>query len=109
MLMPRSRPWRPSRQELAHLIVQEGRSDQELAAHYSQPIGTILRWRRAYRLGRATPPPQTVGRPSRLVRPSREELARLVLREGRSDQELAQRYGCSAATIRSWRTRYGLT
>jgi transcriptional regulator with XRE-family HTH domain len=100
---PRSRP---SREELARLVAQ-GRSDQQLASHYRQPIGTILQWRRADQLDRAVPP-RPVGQPARLVRPSRKELAQLAIRQGRSDQELATRYGCSAATIKSWRARYGL-
>jgi transcriptional regulator with XRE-family HTH domain len=97
----------PPREELERFIVQQGRNDQDLAAHYQQPIGVIRRWRRGYRLDRATPPPRRMGRPP-LARPSREELARLALGEGRSDQDLADRYGCSPATIKSWRRAYGL-
>jgi transcriptional regulator with XRE-family HTH domain len=104
-LAPRSPAWQPSREELARLVRQERRSDQELADRYGQPIGTILRWRRAYRLDRAAPPPRTAGWPPR---PSREELARLAIQESRSDQELADRYGRSAKTIKSWRALYGL-
>jgi transcriptional regulator with XRE-family HTH domain len=100
-----SRDERPSREELARLVAREGRSDQQLAAHYRQPIGTILRWRRAYRLERAAPLPQAAGR---LARPSREELERLAIQQAQSDQELAARYGRSTATIRAWRLRYGL-
>jgi len=102
---PGSRVGWPSRTELARLIVQERRSDQELADHYGQPIGMILRWRRAYRLERAAPPPQAAGR---LARPSREELARLAIQQAQSDQELAARYDRSTATIRAWRRLYGL-
>jgi transcriptional regulator with XRE-family HTH domain/DNA-binding CsgD family transcriptional regulator len=104
-LAPRSPAWRPSREELARLVRQERRSDQELADRYGQPLGIILRWRRAYGLVRAAPPPRTAGRPPR---PSREELARLAIQEGRSDQELADRYGRSVKTIKSWRALYGL-
>jgi len=99
---PRSGAGRPSRTELARLIVQEGRSDQALADQYGQPIGVILRWRRGYRLERAAPPPPG------LARPSRPELARLAIQQGRSDQELAKRYGRSVKTIQSWQLRYGL-
>ena len=52
----------PPREELERLIVQEGRSDQQLAAHYQQPIGVIRRWRRPYRLDRPSPPPRRMGR-----------------------------------------------
>jgi DNA-directed RNA polymerase specialized sigma24 family protein len=65
----------------------------------------ILRWRRAYRLQRATPPARTPDRPPR---PSRQELERLAIAEGRSDAELAARYDRSAATIWAWRAQEGL-
>lgn len=106
--LPPSRDGRPSREELARLVVQEGRSDQQLAAQFGQPIWVILRWRRGYRLDRAASSSRALGRPAQLARPSPEELARLVIQQGRSDQELAARYGCSAATIKSWRAAYGL-
>ncbi|HZC99235.1 MAG TPA: helix-turn-helix domain-containing protein [Actinomycetes bacterium] len=97
---------RPSPEELARLVVQEGRSDEALAAHYRQPIGVIRRWRRTYQLHRpAVPRPN--GHPTRFARPTRQELA-LAIRQGHSDQELAARYGCSPATVKSWRAGYGL-
>jgi transcriptional regulator with XRE-family HTH domain len=97
----------PPREELERLIVQQGRSDQDLATHYQQPIGVIRRWRRRYHLDRASPPPRRTGRP-RLARPAREELERLAIHQGHSDQDLADRYGCSPATIKSWRRAYRL-
>jgi transcriptional regulator with XRE-family HTH domain len=100
-----SRGERPSRTELARLIVQERLSDQQLADHYGQPIGVILRWRRAHLLARAAPPSRMLGRPPR---PSRQELERLAIQEGRSDAELAVRYDRSVITIQTWRRHYRL-
>jgi excisionase family DNA binding protein len=98
---------RPSRDELARLVLQEGRSDEEVAAHYRQPIGVIRRWRRIYQLNRRAAPPRPNGQPTRLARPARQELA-LAVQQGHNDQELAARYGCSPATVKSWRAGYGL-
>jgi hypothetical protein len=96
----------PPRTELARLIVQEHLSDQQLVDHYGQPIGVILRWRRAHLLERATLPSQMQGQPPR---PSRPELKRLAIQEGRSDQELAAQYRRSVITIQTWRRHYRLT
>jgi transcriptional regulator with XRE-family HTH domain len=97
---------RPLPEELGRLV-QEGRSDEELAAHYHQPIGVIRRWRRIYQLHRRAAPARPSGQPPRVARPSKDELA-LAIRQGHSDQKLASRYGCSPATVKSWRAGYGL-
>jgi excisionase family DNA binding protein len=101
-----SRVTRPLREELARLV-RQGRSDDALAAHYHQPIGVIRRWRRIYQLPHPAAPPRPNGQPPRSPRPSKDELA-LAVQQGHSDQELAGRYGCSPATVKSWRAGYGL-
>ena len=63
-------------------------------------------WRRSYGIRGRRRSGEGIGAPRRFERPSKDELRRLTDRK--TDQEIADIYGCSRRAVAKWRAAYGL-
>ena len=81
-------------------------TDVEIAAAFKCTRQVVKGWRRAYGIKGIRRHGEGIGAPRQFARPSKIVLQSLTDRK--TDQEIADIYGCSRAAVRKWRAAYGL-
>src|SRR6185437_5370859 len=95
---------RPSRTVLARQY--RTMTDAEIAGVHGCTRQVVKSWRRAYGIKGIRRAGDGIGAPRQFVRPSKAALQSLTDRK--TDQEIAEIFGCSRTAIRKWRATYDL-
>jgi hypothetical protein len=82
-------------------------TDREIADRHHCTREAVKGWRRSYGIAGIRRSGDGVGAPRQFDRPSKRKLQALT--DHKTEQEIADLYGCSRAAVRKWRKAYGMT